>query len=172
MSKQFQSLGIESKKLIGRLEIKQGRMTEEIINQENTINSIKSFIENLTQTLTLTLLEKQNKTIIEMQDEIKVLKTISIQIGFLYTQLRNQSSPIELWLKLIEVKPLNNIPDCFSGLKAEVLNHLVEHNQLIIPEYLKSRNRVIIPQVVMVHRTTTKSMLKKVGQHMWMVAMD
>ena len=35
----------------------------------------------------------------EMQDEINVLKTTSIPIGFLYTQLPNQSSPIDLWPK-------------------------------------------------------------------------
>ena len=77
--------------------------------QDINLNSLKDVIENLTQ-----VLEKQNQEIKslktehkestkDMQDEINELKNELkmnvIPIGFLYIQLPNQSSPIELWPK-------------------------------------------------------------------------
>ena len=76
--------------------------------QDINLNSLKDVIENLTQ-----ILEKQNQEINshkvsmsefgkknkELEDEINELKITTIPIGFLYTQLPNQSSPIELWRK-------------------------------------------------------------------------
>ena len=86
--------------------------------QDINIESLKNIIDGLTKSL-----EKQNtdlrnemidirkklsegnltqvlkKKVEELEEEVNTFKTSSVPIGFLYTQLPNQSSPIELWPK-------------------------------------------------------------------------
>ena len=64
--------------------------------QEINFNSLKDVIKNLTKVLEKQKIEhdKKHKA---LQDEMKTFKASSLPIGFLYSQLPNQSSPLELW---------------------------------------------------------------------------
>ena len=67
--------------------------------QDINVESLRNIIDGLTKSLEKQKTDLKNELLIELKKELTDVHPALIPIGFLYTQLPNQSSPIELWPK-------------------------------------------------------------------------